>query len=48
MVMKKAQIASIHLLSIVNKLQVANLHGIKRESLFSLRSVFAVDVIGQN
>ena len=29
--MKKVQIASIHLLSIVNDMQIVSLHGIKRE-----------------
>ena len=47
--MRKAQFHSIHLLSIVNNVQIASssLRGIKREIVVLLRPVFAVDLIGQ-
>ena len=42
MIMKKAHFHSNHLVSIVNKAQIASLPGKRVKSLFSLQPVFAV------
>ena len=48
MITKKAHFHSNHLVSIVNKAQIASLQGKRVKSLFSLQPVFAVDLTQQN